>query len=129
MYAREELDEKGIISRLAYNAGYTNRALDTRYSTRVLQTDICLSSQVNLVLKGMYETAGVSKANNEYTKGKYSTAWGYTGSLEYFPTKTTLHLFLSYVGRSYRYTDRAFGAENRHTQHLFGGIAYQIPVF
>ncbi len=129
MYAREELDEKGIISQLAYDAGHTVRAMDTRYSSWILQTDIRLGSQVNLVLKGMYETAGIAKANNEYTKGKYSTAWGYIGSLEYFPTKSTLHFFLSYVGRSYRYTDRAFGAGNRNSQHLFGGVAYQIPVF
>ena len=129
MYSQEELDRKGIISQLGYDAGYTVRAMDVHYSAWVFQANARIHSRVNLVVKGMYETAGTSKARNEYAKGNYSTTWGYTGSLEYYPVKSNLHFFLSYVGRSYKYTERAFGAEGHSPQRLSGGIIYQIPVF
>lgn len=131
MYSREGLDRKGIISQLAYDAGFENRALNTRYIALVAHFSYRIRPKINVFLKGMYETAAVTKTNEEYAKGKYSTAWGYVGGVEYFPMRENLHFFLTYVGRSYDYTRcaKAFGASNVHPQRISAGLIYQIPVF
>ncbi len=131
MYSKEELDRKGIISRLGYAKGLENRALYTRYVALITQFNYRFLRKFNIRLKGMYETASVTKANNEYTKGKYSNSWGYIAALEYYPMRNNLHFFLSYVGRSYDYTRyaRFFGASDTNPQRISAGLIYQIPIF
>ena len=53
-------------------------------------------------------------------KGKYRTAWGYAGGIEFYPMESNLHFFLAYVGRSYKYTDRAkaLGEDNFSTHRV-----------
>ena len=131
MLSKEELDRKGIISRLAYAAGFTNRAEDVRYMALVAHFNYRILPKLNLFFKGMYETASVTHTNEEYSKGKYSTSWGYIGGIEYYPMRENLHFFLTYVGRSYDYTQcaRNFGASNTNPQRISAGIIYQIPIF
>lgn len=131
MYSDEGLDRKGIISRMAYEAGFTNRALHTRYMALVTYFSYRIRPKFNVFLKGMYETASVLKANEEYAKGKYSNTWGYLGGIEYYPMRENLHFFLTYVGRSYDYTRCAknFGMSDTNPQRISAGLVYQIPIF
>lgn len=131
MYSKEGLDRKGIISRLAYDDGFENRAENVRYIALVAHFNYRIRPKFNVFLKGMYETASVTKANEEYAKGKYSTSWGYVGGVEYYPLRENFHFFLTYVGRSYDYTRcaKVFGASDTNPQRISGGIIYQIPIF
>ena len=94
----------------------------------------------------MYENEGVYKTNTldvlgtdgetevpvELRKGKYRTALGYIGGVEYYPFKDrNLHFFVAYVGRNYKYTAKAkaFGAEDYNTNNIQVGFIWQMPVF
>lgn len=127
MYSNEDIDRTGIISSIVEDS----RALDTRYMSLVLHLNYRICPKMNIFVKGMYETASVLKENQEFEKGKYRTSWGYIGGLEYYPTKDNLHFFLTYVGRSFDYTDRAkaFGAGNSNPQRVELGLVYQLPMF
>ena len=83
------------------------------------------------IREGMYESASIYKAYDAYEKGKYRTAWGYVGGIEYYPMETNLHFFLAYTGRSYRFTDRAkaLGEDNYSTNRVSVGFIWQMPVF
>lgn len=131
MYSREGLDRKGIISRMAYQAGFDNRALDVKYVALVAHFNYRIRPKLNVFIKGMYETASVTHTNEEYAEGKYSTAWGYIGGVEYYPLRENFHFFLTYVGRSYDYTNcaKALGMSDTNPQRISAGIIYQIPVF
>lgn len=131
MYSREELDRKGIISRMGYKAGFDNRALNTRYMSLVAHFNYRIRPKINIFLKGMYETASVTKSNQEYVKGKYSTSWGYIGGIEYYPMRENLHFFLTYVGRSFDYTPcaKTLGMSDSNPQRISAGLIYQIPIF
>lgn len=131
MYSTEQLDRKGIISQLAYQAGFENRALHARYIALVAHFNYRFRQKFNIFVKGIYETASITRSNAEYTKGKYSNSWGYIGGIEYYPMRENLHFFLTYIGRSYDYTRCAkiFGASDKNPQRVAAGIIYQIPVF
>lgn len=131
MYSNENIDRTGIISEITATDGYTTRALDSRYMSLVLHLNYRFIPKLNVFVKGMYETASVKKANQQLEKGKYRTSWGYLAGLEYYPVKENLHFFLNYIGRSYRYTDRAkvFGVGNSNPQRIELGLVYQLPLF
>lgn len=130
MYSREGIDRKGIITGIvgrpeghnAFNAGYLS--LVTKLNYRFLP-------KWNAFVKGMYETASVTKACGEMEKGKYRTSWGYFAGVEFYPMDTNLHFFLTYVGRSYDFTARAkaLGQENYTTNRVSLGFIYQLPMF
>ena len=130
MYSNEDLDRTGIISTIAGFSDY-GRAFDTRYLSLVLHLNYRICPKLNIFAKGMYETASVSKANEELEKGKYRTSWGYLGGLEYYPMEENLHFFVTYIGRSFDYTDRAkvLGAGNTNPQRIELGLIYQLPMF
>ena len=80
----------------------------------------------------MYETASVYKANGPYESGKYRTAWGYQGGVEFYPMgDDNLHLFFSGTGRAYSLTERAkaLDAFSENTGRLSVGFVYKIPLF
>lgn len=131
MYSHEDLDRTGIISRITATDAYDVRALDTRYLSLVLHLNYRICPNLNLLLKGSYETASVLQANGPLEKGKYRTSWTYIGGLEYYPLKDNLHFFLTYIGRAYNYTRRAkvFGIGNCQPQRLEAGLIYQLPLF
>ena len=103
----EELDNRGIISNYRFQPKW------------------------NIFVKGMYENASIYKHIDQLEKGKYRTAYGYFGGIEYYPTMENLHFFASYIGRSYRFTGKAkaLGAENYSTSTLSIGLIYHIPLF
>lgn len=130
MYSNEDIDRTGIISKIASFSDY-GRAMDTRYMSLVLHLNYRICPKLNIFAKGMYETASVSKAREELEKGKYRTSWGYLGGLEYYPMEENLHFFITYIGRSFDYTDRAkvLGAGNTNPQRIEIGLIYQLPMF
>ncbi|MEG1615877.1 MAG: porin [Bacteroidales bacterium] len=134
MYSREDIDRKGIMtgiinSDLGERTGYT--ALGAEYLSLVWKLNYRVAPKWNLFVKGMYETAGLSKNNELREKGKYRTSWGYLGGVEYYPMKSNLHFFLTYIGRSYQYTDlgKARGFDNYNTSRISTGFIYQLPMF
>lgn len=130
MYSKEEIDRKGIITSMT---GLENdhNASDAAYMSWVLKMNYRIAPKWNVFVKGMYETASTTKTRGNIEKGKYRTSWGYLGGLEFYPMKTNLHFFLTYVGRSYVYTDRAkaLGQDDYNTNRLSLGFIYQLPVF
>lgn len=131
MYSKEDIDRTGIISEIIANDGYDVRALDARYMSLVLHLNYRVCPKWNIFAKGMYETARVEKANQELEKGKYRTSWGYIGGIEYYPMEDNLHFFLTYVGRSFDYSNNAkvFGVGNSNPQRIELGLVYQLPMF
>lgn len=137
MYSSEDIDREGIITSIVpkdmlgnEEPGY-HHAFDTRYLSLVAKLNYRFLPKWNVFVKGMYETASVAKANEGIEKGKYRTSWGYLAGIEYYPMKTNLHFFLTYVGRSYDFTNKAeaFDSSNYNTNRLSLGFIYQLPVF
>lgn len=137
MYSSEDIDREGIITSIVpkdmlgnEETGY-HHAFDIRYLSLVAKLNYRFLPKWNVFVKGMYETASVAKANEGIEKGKYRTSWGYLAGIEYYPMKTNLHFFLTYVGRSYDFTNKAevFGSSNYNTNRLSLGFIYQLPVF
>jgi hypothetical protein len=131
MYSREGVDRKGIITSIVGTDNQAHNAFNAEYMSYVLHVNYRFAPKWNLFAKGMYETASVYKASDEVEKGKYRTAWGYAGGIEFYPMESNLHFFLAYVGRSYKYTDRAkaLGEDNFSTHRVSVGFIWQMPVF
>ena len=131
MYSHEGVDRKGIITSIVGTDNQAHNAFNAEYMSYVLHVNYRFAPKWNLFAKGMYETASVYKASDEVEKGKYRTAWGYAGGIEFYPMESNLHFFLAYVGRSYKYTDRAkaLGEDNFSTHRVSVGFIWQMPVF
>lgn len=86
------------------------------------------ASDWNLMLKGMWETASTTK-NEEFKH--YRKAYGYIGSLEYYPArkqKQDLRIFLAYIGRKYDYSQRS-GLKDYNTDRIELGIMYRLKAY
>lgn len=135
MYSREALDRLGIVStiinenNLARPDKYT--AFNTKYMSFVWKLNYRVNPYINLFVKGMAEIEGLSKANVGAPAGRYRTAWGYLGGIEYYPMKQNLHFFLTFIGRTYDYAGRAkvLGWDNFSTQTISTGFIYQLQMF
>ena len=127
----EELDNRGIISSLYRLQGDADCIKNARYESWVTKLNYRFQPKWNIFVKGMYENASIYKHIDQLEKGKYRTAYGYFGGIEYYPTMENLHFFASYIGRSYRFTGKAkaLGAENYSTSTLSIGLIYHIPLF
>lgn len=80
----------------------------------------------NLMLKGLYETASVSKIE-EFKN--YRKSFGYMASMEYYPVQSQdFRVFLAYIGRSYKFNE-ASKLENYHTNRIELGFMYRIKAF
>ena len=146
MYALEGVDRKGIITDIVAPNGWTKKAAKTDIMSFILHVNYRFHPAWNIFGKVMYENEGVYKTNTldvlgtdgetevpvELRKGKYRTALGYIGGVEYYPFKDrNLHFFVAYVGRNYKYTAKAksFGAEDYNTNNIQVGFIWQMPVF
>lgn len=134
MYSRGDIDQLGILSELNMNAAEEEvvRALNTHYLSFVTDLNYQWNPKWNVFVKGMYDMASVYKTNGVFEKGKYRTAWGYQGGIEFFPmADDNLHFFFTYTGRSYNLTSRAkaLGATIDNTQRLSVGFIYKLPLF
>ena len=130
MYAQEGIDRNGTITGIVGRPGGHN-VFDTGYLSVVTKLNYRFLPKWNVFVKGMYETASVTKSTEDIAKGNYRTSWGYLAGIEYYPMETNLHFFLTYVGRSYNFTSRAkiLGQENYSTNRISVGFIWQMPVF
>ena len=130
MYAQEGIDRNGTITGIVGRPGGHN-VFDTGYLSVVTKLNYRFLPKWNVFVKGMYETASVTKSTEDIAKGNYRTSWGYLAGVEYYPMETNLHFFLTYVGRSYNFTSRAKirGQEDYSTNRISVGFIWQMPVF
>lgn len=140
LYSIEGVDRKGIITDIVGGANRTKMTSKTDYMSFILHLNYRFHPAWNIFAKGMYETGGIYKShdasydgeNITLEKGNYRTAWGYIGGIEYYPFKDrNLHFFCAYVGRNYKFTERAreFGKTDYNTNQLSVGFIWQMPVF
>lgn len=130
MYAQEGIDRNGTITGIVGRPSGHN-VFDTGYLSVVTKLNYRFLPKWNVFVKGMYETASVTKSTEDIAKGNYRISWGYLAGVEYYPMETNLHFFLTYVGRSYNFTSRAkiLEQENYSTNRISVGFIWQMPVF
>lgn len=96
------------------------------YNSFVTKANWQFAPSWNLMLKGMYETASVTKM--EQFKN-YRKSFGYMGSIEYYPAKQQdFRLFLAYVGRKYDYSTKC-GLKDYNTDRIELGFMYRIKAY
>ena len=99
---------------------------DVHYNSFITKINWQFAPQWNLMLKGTYETASVSKIE-EYKD--YRKSFLYMGSLEYYPVKNQdFRVFLSYLGRHYDYSDKC-GLKDYSTNRIELGFMFRIKAF
>lgn len=128
MGAFDDVDRLGIATNdLAQFRGKGNvRFGKVNYNSFVTKANWQFVDQWNLMLKGMYETASVSKIED---LKNYRKSFGYMASLEYYPIKSQdCRVFLSYIGRSYKFTDKSKLADY-NTSRIELGFMYRIKAF
>lgn len=130
MYSHEDIDRNGTITGIVGRPDGHN-AFDAGYLSVVTKLNYRFCPKWNAFVKGMYETASVTKSTEGIARGNYRTSWGYLTGIEYYPMKTNLHFFLTYVGRTYNFTSRAkvLGQEDYSTNRVSVGFIWQMPVF
>ena len=128
MGAWDGLDRLGIAtSDLGLNGGGHNLyASDVHYNSFITKVNWQFAPHWNLMLKGMYETASVSKLE----RGKnYRKSFGYMSSMEYYPLKDQdFRVFLAYVGRKYDFSEKS-GLKDYNTNRIELGFMYRIKAF
>lgn len=140
MYARDGIDRRGIITDIVGGSDRTRNATDASYMSYVLHLNYRFAEKWNVFAKVMLENEGVFRAHSamrdgsevNIPDGKYRTAWGYIGGIEYYPMRdSNLHFFACYVGRDYKYTAcaKAFGADDYSTSRIAVGFIWHMPVF
>lgn len=96
------------------------------YNSFITKANWQFAPSWNLMLKGMYETASVTKM--ELFKN-YRKSFGYMGSIEYYPAKQQdFRLFLAYVGRKYDYSTKC-GLKDYNTDRIELGFMYRIKAY
>lgn len=130
MYSQEGIDRNGTITGIIGRPGGHN-VFNAGYLSVVSKANYRFLPKWNIFVKGMYETASVTKGCGDIEKGNYRTSWGYLAGVEFYPMVTNLHFFLTYVGRSYDFTHRAKILDQRDysTNRLSLGFIWQMPIF
>lgn len=140
-YSQEDIDSRTMMSEFSRSAHRSaTTASNVDYIGVVARINYTIRPQWVLVLKGMYDTASTSQdaivsnyggASTKFEKGRYSKTFGYMGAVEYTPFKTPLRFFASYVGRSYKFTQKAkaLNFSNYNTDRISIGILYRMPIF
>lgn len=96
------------------------------YNSFITKANWQFAPSWNLMLKGIYETASVTKM--EQFKN-YRKSFGYMGSIEYYPAKQQdFRLFLAYVGRKYDYSTKC-GLKDYNTDRIELGFMYRIKAY
>lgn len=133
MSSTEELDRKGIMTNMlggrAMFAGHN--AFNAMYNSVVAKVNYRFKPKWNFFVKGMLESAAMFKSEDGVEKGNYRTSLGYVTGVEFYPMDTNLHFYLTFVGQSNFFTERAkmYGNDDYSTQRVSVGFIYQLPVF
>lgn len=133
MSSTEELDRKGIMTNML--GGRTmfggHNAFNAMYNSVVAKVNYRFKPKWNFFVKGMLESAAMFKSEDGVEKGNYRTSLGYVTGVEFYPMDTNLHFYLTFVGQSNFFTERAkmYGNDDYSTQRVSVGFIYQLPVF
>lgn len=130
MYQNDGLDRFGLASREVRDffpaVGGEVWMSDVHYTSFITKLNWQFASQWNLMLKGMYETASVTKVDRFKD---FRKSYGYVGSVEYYPVKSQdFRVFLAYVGRKVTYKD-GVGLDKYNTNRIELGFKYRIKAY
>lgn len=130
MYQNDGLDRFGLASREVRDffpaVGGEVWMSDVHYTSFITKLNWQFVPQWNLMLKGMYETASVTKVDRFKD---FRESYGYVGSVEYYPVKSQdFRVFLAYVGRKVTYKD-GVGLDKYNTNRIELGFKYRIKAY
>ena len=130
MYQNDGLDRFGLASREVRDffpaVGGEVWMSDVNYTSFITKLNWQFASQWNLMLKGMYETASVTKVDRFKD---FRKSYGYVGSVEYYPVNSQdFRVFLAYVGRKVTYKD-GVGLDKYNTNRIELGFKYRIKAY
>ena len=137
MYSNDAIDRGGIMTGIIGEQDDHN-VMNAAYMSIVTKLNYRIANKWNIFVKGMYETASITKSSQGFDtptieKGKYRTSLGYFGGIEYYPMESNLHFFLTYVGRYYMYEKLALeynpNIKDYQTDRISIGFIYQLPMF
>ncbi|MBO5866201.1 MAG: OprO/OprP family phosphate-selective porin [Bacteroidaceae bacterium] len=133
MSSYEGLDRKGIMTKmLGGKAAFNGHNMyNTFYNSLVAKVNWRFQPKWNIFVKGMFESAAVCGGEEGLVDGNYRTSLGYLTGIEYYPMESNLHLFLTFVGQTHLFTEKAkaFGQNDYSTQRVSVGFIYQLPVY
>ena len=99
---------------------------DVHYTSFITKLNWQFVPRWNLMLKGMYETASVTKIDRFKD---FRKSYGYVGSVEYYPIKgQDLRIFLAYVGKKVTYKE-GVGLDKYNTNRIELGFKYRIKAY
>ena len=130
MYQNDGLDRFGLASREVRDffpaVGGEVWMSDVHYTSFITKLNWQFAPQWDLMLKGMYETASVTKVDRFKD---FRKSYGYVGSVEYYPVKSQdFRVFLAYVGRKVTYKD-GVGLDKYNTNRIELGFKYRIKAY
>ena len=130
MYQNDGLDRFGLASREVRDffpaVGGEVWMSDVHYTSFITKLNWQFVPRWNLMLKGMYETASVTKIDRFKD---FRKSYGYVGSVEYYPIKgQDLRIFLAYVGRKVTYKE-GVGLDKYNTNRIELGFKYRIKAY
>lgn len=130
MYQNDGLDRFGLASREVRDffpaVGGEVWMSDVNYTSFITKLNWQFAPQWNLMLKGMYETASVTKVDRFKD---FRKSYGYVGSVEYYPVKSQdFRVFLAYVGHKVTYKD-GVGLDKYNTNRIELGFKYRIKAY
>ena len=130
MYQNDGLDRFGLASREVRDffpaVGGEVWMSDVHHTSFITKLNWQFAPQWNLMLKGMYETASVTKVDRFKD---FRKSYGYVGSVEYYPVKSQdFRVFLAYVGRKVTYKD-GVGLGKYNTNRIELGFKYRIKAY
>ena len=130
MYQNDGLDRFGLASREVRDffpaVGGEVWMSDVNYTSFITKLNWQFAPQWNLMLKGMYETASVTKVDRFKD---FRKSYGYVGSVEYYPVKSQdFRVFLAYVGCKVTYKD-GVGLDKYNTNRIELGFKYRIKAY
>ena len=133
MSSYENVDRKGIMTNMfggqdEFNGHNMYNAL---YNSLVAKVNYRFLPKWNFFVKGMLESAAIYRGEEGIADGNYRTSVGYLTGVEYYPMESNLHLFLTFVGQTHLFTERAkaLGQNDYSTQRVSVGFIYQLPVY
>ena len=130
MYQNDGLDRFGLASREVRDffpaVGGEVWMSDVHYTSFITKLNWQFVPRWNLMLKGMYETASVTKIDRFKD---FRKSYGYVGSVEYYPIKgQDLRIFLAYVGKKVTYKE-GVGLDKYNTNRIELGFKYRIKAY
>ena len=130
MYQNDGLDRFGLASREVRDffptVGGEVWMSDVNYTSFITKLNWQFAPQWNLMLKGMYETASVTKVDRFKD---FRKSYGYVSSVEYYPVNSQdFRVFLAYVGRKVTYKD-GVGLDKYNTNRIELGFKYRIKAY